>query len=84
MSVIAGCQTSRGLFNKIDDGSLEYQQAEQLPPLKLPAEQKTAPFIPLYPTPDVGVNTLELANESGKRYKLPNPYRQVPTTSANQ
>lgn len=78
LTILSGCQASKGLFSKVDDGSLAYQKAEKLEPLELPVEQETAPFIPLYPTPPVGVNTLEIENESGKRFELPPPYRQVP------
>ncbi len=76
---LTGCQASKGLFERVEDGSLEYQQATQVPPLQLPADQQTAPFTPLYPTPTVSANTLELKNDTGKRYQLPPPYRTVPT-----
>ena len=82
VAFLSGCQATKGAFGKIGDGSLAYQKAEKLDPIQLPADQETAPFVPLYPTPAVGVNTLDVENESGKRYELPAPHRQVPT--ANQ
>lgn len=78
---LSGCQATKGIFGKIEDGSLAYQESEKLDPIELPAEQETAPFVPLYPTPEVGVNTLDLENESGKRFELPAPYRQVASES---
>lgn len=77
---LSGCQATKGAFGSIDDGSLAYQKSEKLDPILLPADQEAAPFIPLYPTPDVGVNTLDVKNESGKRFELPPPYRQVATS----
>lgn len=82
LAVLSGCQATKGAFGKIDDGSLAYQKSEKLDPIELPVEQETAPFVPLYPTPAVGVNTLDLENESGKRYELPAPHRQVAIESA--
>ena len=81
--VLTGCQATKGLFSKRDNGSLDYQNSKKLAPLTLPADQETAPFVPLYPTPNVGVNTLELTNESGKQYKLPRPERSVAAPTAN-
>lgn len=81
---LSGCQATKDLLGKRDNGSLNYQDSKKLAPLTLPAEQQTAPFIPLYPTPEVGGNTLELTNESGKQYKLPRPVRAVPTPESDQ
>jgi hypothetical protein len=50
----------------------------------LPADAQTAPFVPLYPTPNAGVNTLNLENEAGKQYQLPKPQRTVATTAATE
>ncbi len=77
---LSGCQSVKDLFSKRDNGSLDYQQSQKLAPLELPVAQQTAPFVPLYPTPNVGVNTLTLQNEAGKQYQLPMPQRAVPTT----
>ena len=63
----------KGWLGKRDDGSLDYQQSQKLPPIKLPASQASADFIPLYETPAVGQNTLDLHNESGSQYQLPAP-----------
>ena len=81
LAFLSGCQATKGFFGKIEDGSLAYQKAEKLDPIQLPADQETAPFVPLYPTPAVGVNTLDVENESGTRYQLPPPHRQVSTNS---
>ncbi len=82
--VLSGCQAAKGFLGKRDNGSLEYQQSQKLAPLQLPADQQAAPFIPLYPTPNVGQNTLELQNEAGKQYQLPKPERAVALTAPNQ
>ncbi|MBF0657419.1 hypothetical protein IPZ60_01555 [Psychrobacter sp. NG25] len=75
--VLSGCQATKNLLGKRDNGSLEYQQSKKLAPIELPAAKETAPFVPLYATPDAGANTLKLANESGSQYKLPQPQRAV-------
>ena len=74
---LSGCQATKGFIGKRDNGSLEYQQSKKLTPLELPADQETAPFVPLYPTPNAGANTLKLQNEAGKQYQLPKPQRAV-------
>ena len=73
--VLSGCQATKDFIGKRDNGSLEYQQSKKLAPLQLPAAQETAPFVPLYPTPNAGGNTLTLQNEAGKQYQLPKPQR---------
>ncbi len=78
---LSGCQSIKEVIGKRDNGSLDYQQSQKLAPLQLPADAQTAPFVPLYPTPNVGVNTLNLENESGKQYKLPKPERAVAITA---
>ena len=78
---LTGCQTIKGWTNKIDNGSLDYTQAKQLDPIKLPADQETASFIPLYPTPNVGKNTLQISNAEGNRYQLPPPRRLADSTT---
>ena len=75
--VLSGCQATKDFIGKRDNGSLEYQQSKKLAPLELPAAQETAPFVPLYPTPNAGGNTLTLQNEAGKQYQLPKPQRAV-------
>lgn len=82
--VLSGCQATKEMFGKRDNGSLEYQQSKKLAPLELPAGQETAPFVPLYPTPNVGTNSLTLQNESGKQYQLPKPQRAVATTQVSE
>lgn len=79
--VLSGCQATKELLGKRDNGSLEYQDSKKLAPLELPTAQETAPFVPLYPTPSLGANTLKLQNESGKQYQLPKPERAVPVTA---
>ncbi|MFC6204285.1 hypothetical protein ACFPZK_06150 [Psychrobacter urativorans] len=80
--VLTGCQATKDFIGKRDNGSLEYQKSQKLTPLQLPADQQAGPFVPLYPTPNVGANTLTLQNDAGKQYQLPKPERAVPT--ANQ
>ena len=75
--VLSGCQSVKEVLGKRNNGSLDYQQSQKLAPLQLPANAQTAPFVPLYPTPTAGVNTLDLENESGKQYKLPKPERTL-------
>lgn len=71
--VATGCSTSKGLFGKFDNGSLDYRHAKKLEPIQLPADQPAAPFLPLYNAPDSVSNVPEYANESGKQYALPKP-----------
>ncbi|MES1965754.1 hypothetical protein M0N77_10560 [Psychrobacter sp. AH5] len=78
---LSGCQSIKEVVGKRDNGSLDYQQSQKLAPLQLPVDAQTAPFVPLYPTPNVGINTLDLENESGKQYKLPKPERAVAITA---
>ncbi len=80
--VLSGCQATKEFIGKRDNGSLEYQQSKKLAPLELPVAQETAPFVPLYPTPNAGGNTLTLQNDSGKQYQLPKPQRAVAVSSA--
>ena len=80
--VLSGCQATKEFIGKRDNGSLEYQQSKKLAPLELPVAQETAPFVPLYPTPNAGGNTLTLQNDSGKQYQLPKPQRAVAVNSA--
>ena len=82
--VLSGCQSAKGFLGKRDNGSLEYQQSQKLTPLQLPVEQDTVPFVPLYPTPNVGANTLILQNDAGKQYQLPKPERAVSITTATE
>lgn len=77
--VLSGCQATKSLLGKRDNGSLDYQQSKKLAPIELPAAQETAPFVPLYP--NVGANTLKLQNESGNQYQLPKPQRAVNSPS---
>ncbi|WP_390178034.1 hypothetical protein [Psychrobacter proteolyticus] len=79
--VLSGCQATKNLLGKRDNGSLDYQQSKKLAPIELPAAQETAPFVPLYSTPNAGANTLKLQNESGNQYQLPKPQRAVSNTS---
>lgn len=80
--VLSGCQSAKDLLGKRDNGSLDYQQSQKIAPMELPADNETAAFTPLYPTPNVGTNTLELQNESGNQYQLPKPQRSV-SSAAN-
>jgi len=78
--LLSGCQTVKGWIAKRDNGSLDYQSSKKLAPLELPANQETAAFVPLYPTPNVGANTLNLQNAAKKQYQLPKPERAVRLT----
>ncbi|TXD96918.1 hypothetical protein ES754_07780 [Psychrobacter frigidicola] len=80
--VLSGCQTAKGVIGKRDNGSLDYQNSKKIAPLQLPVAQNTASFVPLYPTPNVGANTLILQNDAGKQYQLPKPERAVAITAA--
>lgn len=82
--VLSGCQSLKGWIAKRDNGSLDYQSSKKLAPLELPAEQEAAPFIPLYPTPNVGANTLNLQNDAKKQYQLPKPERAVRLSDSAQ
>lgn len=81
--LLSGCQSAKGFLSKRDNGSLEYQQSQKLAPLQMPTNQNAAPFTPLYPTPNVGENTLILQNDAGKQYQLPQPQRNIATTGSN-
>ncbi|MDO4897591.1 MAG: hypothetical protein Q3971_09545 [Moraxella sp.] len=71
---LTGCGTVKGWLGKRDNGSLDYQQSQKLDPVKLPINQQTATFTPLYSVPDnAPANTLDLTNESKSRYALPKP-----------
>lgn len=72
-----GCTSVKGFLGKRDNGSLDYQSSQKLPPIKLPAHQETAEFIPLYPTPNQQGDT-GFKNAAGKQFELPKP----PTQSA--
>lgn len=70
---LTGCSTTKGWFGKRDNGSLKYRDSQLLAPVQLPVNQATLPFTPLYPTPQVGQNTLNLTNDAQKQYRLPKP-----------
>lgn len=71
---LTGCSTLKGWFGKRDDGSLDYQKSQKLDPIKLPANQATANFSPLYSVPsNAPTNTLDLTDPSNSRYALPKP-----------
>lgn len=64
--VMSGCSL-------LPDHSLDYRQARDLPPLKLPEGQgKTRPVQPLYPVPEVrqGTRTVVLTGKDGRREKF--------------
>ena len=82
--ILSGCQSAKDFLGKRDNGSLTYQQSQKLTPLQLPADQQTAPFVPLYPTSTIGTNTLVLQNDAGKQYQLPKPERAVAITTATE
>lgn len=70
---VSGCSTIKGWTGKRDNGSLNYQKSHKLEPIRLPVGQASGDFVPLYPTPTAGENTLTLTNSSGSQYALPKP-----------
>ncbi|WP_323841069.1 MULTISPECIES: hypothetical protein [unclassified Moraxella] len=70
---LTGCSATKDWLGKRDDGSLDYQSSKKLDPIKLPADQPTAEFTPLYPTPNVGQVDTSLTNKFGKQFALPKP-----------
>lgn len=71
---LTGCSTLKGWIGKKDNGSLDYQKSQKLDPIKLPVDQATGTFSPLYPVPsNAPSNTLDLTNSSNARYALPKP-----------
>ncbi len=70
---VTGCSATKGLFSKYDNGSLDYRDSAKLPPVKLPASQQAAVFVPLYQTPAVTGELPEYKNEAGRQYELPRP-----------
>lgn len=66
------------ISHRIADNSLDYQKAKTLAPVLLPADAQTHVFTPLYQVPPhMGENTLNLQNETGKRFQLPKPISTV-------
>lgn len=72
---MTGCGATKGLLAKYDNGSLDYQKSQKIDPIDLPKNQKTAPFVPLYQTPDAVTQLPDFVNEAGTQYKLPEPPR---------
>lgn len=70
---LTGCQATKSLLSNRDNGSLDYRNAAKLPPLKLPADQPTADFTPLYQAPNGTGQLTDFVNEAGKQYQLPRP-----------
>lgn len=60
----------------IDNSSLDYQKARTLAPLKLPVDQQTRAFVPIYPTPPVKPSVDGgpiVSNAKGNRFVMPAP-----------
>ena len=61
----------------VNNSSLDYRDAKPLPPLQLPAEQATRPFVALYPVPALPAqapdNAPVVTNEKGNRFVMPAP-----------
>lgn len=76
--LMTGCQSTKNLFANYDNGSLDYQDSKLLDPIRLPAQQETQPFVPFYPTINLGDSVIDVKNTSGKQYQLPTP-SQYPT-----
>lgn len=73
MTTMTGCQSIKGVLGKRDNGSLDYVHATKLDPIRLPAEQASAPFIPLYDVPETTGELKPSTNESGRQFELPRP-----------
>lgn len=73
VTLLTGCQSVKGVLGKRDNGSLDYLNAQKLDPIALPANQASAPFVPLYEVPSVAGEIAPSTNESGKQYQLPRP-----------
>lgn len=73
--LLTGCQSIKNVLGKRDNGSLDYLQSSKLDPIRLPANQESAPFVPLYEVPSVTGEVTPMTNESGKQYQLPKPPR---------
>lgn len=71
--VLSGCTAVKNVLSNRDNGSLDYRDAQKLPPIQLPAHQPSAKFIPLYQTPSTVGELPNYTNESGKQYQLPRP-----------
>lgn|GEM_PF-2260069 len=73
-TVFAGSGCSRLAVN---NGSMDYQKANSIPPLNIPADEKTRQIVPLYPVPTVQPNDasreLTLTNRKGNRFEMPAP-----------
>lgn len=74
MMTLTGCSTIK---KSVGDNSLAYTQTQKLAPIQLPADAQTLTFTPLYHVPEAGTNTLDLKNETGKRFALPKPIATV-------
>lgn len=75
MSSLTACSSFR---HRVADNSLDYQKAVKLDPVLLPADAQTHVFTPIYQVPThVGENTLNLQNQTGKRFELPKPISTV-------
>lgn len=61
----------------VNNSSLDYRDAKPLPPLQLPADQATRPFVALYPVPELPErapdNAPVVTNEKGNRFVMPTP-----------
>ncbi|MFZ3193629.1 MAG: hypothetical protein WA154_10555 [Moraxellaceae bacterium] len=61
----------------VNNSSLDYRDAKPLPPLQLPADQATRPFVALYPVPALPErapdNAPVFTNEKGNRFVMPAP-----------
>ncbi len=61
----------------VNNSSLDYRDAKPLPPLQLPANQATRPFVALYTVPALleaaPANAPPVTNEKGNRFMMPTP-----------
>lgn len=61
----------------VNNSSLDYRDAQPLPPLQLPAGQATRPFVALYPVPPLSDQAVDnapiVSNTKGNRFVMPAP-----------
>lgn len=75
MMLATGCSSIR---HRVADNSLDYQKAVTLLPVQLPADSQTHVFTPIYQVPShTGENTLNLTNQTGKRFEIPKPIATI-------
>lgn len=70
---LSGCTAIKDWAGKRDNGSLDYRTSKKLAPIQLPANQPSADFISLYPTPNLTQAETGFTNDASKQFELPKP-----------